>query len=89
MAFDRPASIRRIKPQRRAASLVRRKDADLPLQAGAGALLDQAVFELPQGAEQMEDQTPSDVIVSIASAMEQKAPRDPGRDWPRPGGAVD
>lgn len=34
MGFDRRASIRRIKPQRRAAPLVRRKGADLPLVSG-------------------------------------------------------
>lgn len=35
MTFDRRASIRRIKPQRRTVSLIRRDDADLPFVSGA------------------------------------------------------
>jgi predicted nucleic acid-binding protein len=49
LEFDRRASIRRIKPQRRASPLVHRKDADLPFVAGqplAGRelLLDTCVY---------------------------------------------
>jgi hypothetical protein len=49
LGFDRQASIRRIKPQRRTASLVRRRDADLPLVSGAPVvgrelLLDTSVY---------------------------------------------
>ncbi|WP_234729633.1 type II toxin-antitoxin system VapC family toxin [Acidocella facilis] len=49
MTFDRRASIRRIKPQRRATSLIRRKDADLPVVTnahlvGRELLLDTSVY---------------------------------------------